>query len=112
MRTGKVIAEVLRAFCVLGLIFLNFGHSAAVFAGDAPAVTSVITDWCGSPDHPPDHVPCHACRIGSAADLPPPPTVAMACGLVATVRYDAGLALETRRATWGLPLSRGPPALA
>lgn len=68
----------MRALCVLTLLFLNFGHVAPVSAGDLPLGVSsyAAATICQEPaqdDPQTHHAPCHACRIGAGADLPPPP---------------------------------------
>ncbi len=64
--------ETLLALLVLALAFLNFGHVSVSQGGGFRVVPDA---WCGNPLLPdsPDHSPCHACRIGSGADLPPVP---------------------------------------
>ena len=70
-RTGL---ELLRALCVLALVFLNFGHQP-VFAAPAPGdvLTALASQsFCGEPmADKSEHAPCHACRIGAGAALPP-----------------------------------------
>ena len=74
LRRGIVARETLLALLVLALAFLNFGHTNIVFASGGRLVLTTES-WCGNPLIPVagDHVPCHACRIGQAADLPPQP---------------------------------------
>ena len=78
--------EVVRAICVLALLFLNFGHAQPVpvaYSADlTPYVMSeqAYADYCqqnGQDDPQAHHAPCHACRIGTGADLPPTPCVAV-----------------------------------
>ena len=81
--------EMLLALLVLSLAFLNFGHSSVAFASDGHVVVTG-TSFCGNPLTPDaaDHVPCHACRIGNAADLPPAPAaVAPVAFAVTPVAY-------------------------
>ena len=82
---GQNLREVVRAICVLALLFLNFGHaqtiSVAYSADLTPYVMSeqAYADFCeqtGQGDPQAHHAPCHACRIGAGADLPPAPCVA------------------------------------
>ena len=81
--------EVVRALCVLALLFLNFGHAqAAPTLPHGTLLTAAVdTSFCGDPAEPPgSHSPCHACRIGSAADLPPEPcAIALPQPLVAAI---------------------------
>jgi hypothetical protein len=70
----RPLAEVLRALCVLALVFLNFAHQPAMAAPTAEDVLTVAANqsFCGAPVADDEgHAPCHACRIGSGADLPP-----------------------------------------
>jgi len=70
-RTGT---EILRALLVLALIFLNFAHQPAMAASTAGDVMTLVASqsFCGEPIADDNgHAPCHACRIGSGADLPP-----------------------------------------
>jgi hypothetical protein len=71
-----ILREALLAALVLALVFLNFGHNTA-FAG---AGYDVESSWCGDPlsPDPVAHAPCHACRVGEGAALPPPPLAAIA----------------------------------
>src|SRR4051794_14855873 len=72
-RLGRIVArETLLALLVLALAFLNFGHVSISTAGQFNLTPD---SWCGDPLLPdaPNHSPCHACRIGGGADLPPQP---------------------------------------
>ena len=74
MSGARTAAETLRALLVLALIFLNFAHQPAMAAPSAGDVMSVVASqsFCGTPIADDEgHAPCHACRIGSGADLPP-----------------------------------------
>lgn len=73
-RGGIVARETLLALLVLALGFLNFGHTNIAFASGGRLVLTTESS-CGNPLIPVtgDHTPCHACRIGQAADLPPAP---------------------------------------
>lgn len=73
LHLGRLIGrETLLALLVLALAFLNFGHVSVSHGGGFRVVPDA---WCGDPLLPdsPEHSPCHACRIGSGADLPPVP---------------------------------------
>ena len=106
------LRETLLALLVVALVFLNFGHVAVTASGDFRVTPD---SWCGDPLLPdsPDHSPCHACRIGSGADLPPAPAGIEPVNFVALpVAYFApavvfDLPVQARPAQ-----PRGPPALA
>ena len=80
MRNGTfqhpAIRDTLLALLVLGLTFLNFGHTNIAFAAGGRLVVTT-TSVCGNPFLPAsgDHAPCHACRNDIFADLPPPAPV-------------------------------------
>lgn len=110
--TRPYLRETLLALVVVALTFLNFGHVAVTASGDFHFTPD---SWCGDPllPDPLQHSPCHACRIGSGADLPPPPAAAEPIAfVVAPVAYVDAIA------PIGLPVHaqpiqpRGPPALA
>lgn len=74
--TKTAMLDLVRAIGVLALLFLNFAHlPPAAAASLQPALTAGLdTGFCGDqPADPARHAPCHACRIGAGADLPPPP---------------------------------------
>jgi hypothetical protein len=105
--------ELLRALCVLALLFLNFAHTP-VSAGplSGPLVTTTAdASFCGDPlDGPGDHAPCHACRIGGAADLPPPvPTPCPPHALV-MAGYAIDPVLGDLHTPWRPGSPRAPPA--
>lgn len=110
--TGRMLLrEALLALLVLSLVFLSFGHPAA--AREGYGVASDDTSWCGDPIAPTDlsHTPCHACRIGEGAALPPMPVEAEAvCFAQAAVVYaEPALALDVfAPPTFANP--RAPPA--
>jgi hypothetical protein len=104
--------ETLLAALVLALVFLNFGHVA-------PSLGNTLaygdgSSFCGDPLTPgdPHHAPCHACRIGAGADLPPQP------GCIEPVSFAelaAGGPVPAFLPVLSLPTSvaqpRGPPEL-
>ena len=103
--------ETLLALLVVALTFLNYGHASVSAAGHFQVTPD---SWCGDPLLPdsPDHSPCHACRIGGGADLPPP------CADIEPVSYIvAAIVYAPPRIALDLPLRsrpaqpRGPPAL-
>jgi len=104
--------EVLRALCVLALIFLSFAHAPVTAATSGSDVLTAALDmsYCGDlPDDPKAHVPCHACRIGSGADLPPPCAIALPIAVVADVAYGAMPSLNLPAAPPNSFDARGPP---
>jgi hypothetical protein len=104
MSGTRTMLELVRAFCVLALLFLNFAHQPAFAAQSAGDVLSVVASqsFCGTPiGDDQGHAPCHACRIGGGADLPPvcavprgPLPVALRLtgirAVLAVVRFDPG----------------------
>ena len=105
--------EVLRALCVLALIFLSFAHTPVTAATAGPDVLTAALDmsYCGDlPDDPKAHAPCHACRIGGGADLPPPCDIALPVAVVvASVAYGATPSLSLPAAPIHSFNARGPP---
>ena len=103
--------ETLLALLVLSLAFLNFGHSSVAFASDGHVVVTG-TSFCGNPLMPDaaDHVSCHACRIGNAADLPPPPVLVVPVAFaVAPVAYAAPVTATGTRSALTAARPRAPP---
>ena len=101
--------ETLLALIVLALAFLNFGHSSISIGGEFRLVPDA---WCGDPLLPnsPDHSPCHACRIGSGADLPPAPArAAPVVFAVSLVVYAAPLLIDEAVAHRFFASPRAPP---
>jgi hypothetical protein len=70
----SMMRESLLGLLVLALLGLNFGHVSVGFGGELRIVPDA---WCGDPLLPdsPAPSPCHACRLGSGALLPPVPPV-------------------------------------
>jgi hypothetical protein len=68
--------DVVRALAVLAVVFLSFAHAPVVASGGAHDVLTAAVDlsFCGDAPSGDDgtHAPCHACRIGGGADIPPP----------------------------------------
>ena len=103
--------ETLLAVLVVALTFLNFGHVSVSASGDFRVTPD---SWCGSPLLPdsPDHSPCHACRIGGGADLPPPASVVEpVLFIVAPVAYANLAAVAVAGAHVQSAFARGPPPL-
>lgn len=69
--------DMLRALCVLALVFLVLGHKpvlAQPFDADAGYAITSLNSFCGdAPDGQAGHAPCHACRLFTGLDLPPAP---------------------------------------
>lgn len=105
--------DVLRAALVLALVFLSFAHTpVAASAGHPDALTAAVdASWCGdAPDGDSKaHAPCHACRIGAGADLPPPCDIPLAPVTVADVAYGALPILHLPAEPLGHATARGPP---
>jgi hypothetical protein len=68
--------------------------------------------YCGDPleGGKTQHAPCHACRIGGGADLPPPCPVAPPVLDAAVLSYDAVESLVPPHRGAPTPFARGPPA--
>jgi hypothetical protein len=117
MLTGRIssrplLRDTLLALLTVALIFLNFGHAAVSASGDFRITPD---SWCGDPLLPnsTDHAPCHACRIGGGADLPPPPaSVEWVAFVVLEVSYFAPVAAMDVPVHARPAQPRGPPALA
>lgn len=104
--------EGVRALLVLALIFLSFAHTPVALASAGPDTLTAALDmsYCGDvPDDPQAHAPCHACRIGGGADLPPPCTVATPVVVVADVAWGAMASLSLPAAPPRSFDARGPP---
>jgi hypothetical protein len=109
--SGLILREALLALLVVALVFLNFGHVAVQASGE---LHYTAESWCGAPAAPdsPAHAPCHACRIGQGADLPPPCGVAEPVLFATTPVVYAAPALDPPAPQTIRPaLARGPPAL-
>lgn len=105
--------EVLRALCVLALIFLSFAHAPVTAAVAGPDILTAAVDlsYCGDlPDDPRAHAPCHACRIGGGADLPPPCGFAVPVAIVADLAYGSMPVLVPPATSFRPFDARGPPA--
>jgi hypothetical protein len=112
---GQIGSELVRALVVLALIFLSFAHVAPVQAAPSAFALTVTVDaaWCGDAqdDGTLAHAPCHACRLGSAADLPPPLQLPLAVRTVATTQYGPVPVLHLPGEPLGAASARGPPLL-
>ncbi len=116
-----IFVELVLALLVLALVFFNFGHAGgtdlragANIAFDLAAAPTAAADLCGkAPDgHAGFANPCHACRTGDAADLPPAPDCAEPA-FVALATLYAPLAATPVHAPHlrERPPGRGPPLL-
>lgn len=92
--TGAMVKDAMRALLVLALVFFNFAHapvSAAVGYDRElrpyllPAGTVAVDCGDMEEDEGLAHAPCHACRIGAAADLPPTPGSCLSVRLLASI---------------------------
>lgn len=115
MTTSRTIAEILRALCVLALLFLNFAHQPVAVQAASGDVLSIATTlgFCGTPpgDDKSNHAPCHACRIG-IADLPAPAQVPLGPCAVTAFTYGALPVLSLPARYIGPQTARGPPVLS
>ena len=112
-----LLADLMRALAVLGLVFLSFAHTPlSVSASIADEVAGIAAgDFCVGHGTIPAHkapANCEACRIASGIDLPPPPPQ-----LSAPQALDAGCPVaadtQVRGGIQGPPLgARAPPFLA
>ncbi len=103
--------EIILALAVLALTFLNYGHVTVTASGDFQITSD---SWCGDPIAPSssDHAPCHACRVGSDADLPPPSgCIEPVAFAVAPVAYLAPSAVPELPLRARPAQPRGPPPL-
>jgi hypothetical protein len=109
------LREVVRALCVVALVFLNFGHAPLALAGGEFAVTPQASMFCGDPIDSPEGAkgnPCQACRIGASADLPPPPGgTALAFRRASYIAYEVHAAPARDLRCFGAGGPRAPPAI-
>lgn len=95
---------------VVGLTFLNFGHTSAVFAAGGRVVVTA-TSVCGDPLSTSigDHFACHACRATSAI-VPPAPAGVLPVIFSHTALDYAELTVNATISTHALAAQpRGPP---
>ncbi|MFY8031493.1 MAG: hypothetical protein ACOVO5_06655 [Devosia sp.] len=111
----RAAMEVVRALCVLALLFLNFAHQPTPAAATPGDVLSLATtqSFCGDPadDGKAAHAPCHACRIDGGADLPTPPRQPLPLCELAELSYGALPVLALPDRPVGPHSARGPPRL-
>jgi hypothetical protein len=110
---AELARDIASALAVLALVFLSYAHQPVSVAPHQDLLTAAVTaDFCGGvPVGEQTHAPCHACRIGGGADLPPP------CGgLIHLPAVAEPAVVEAAVAAWvvapsDVPPARGPPAL-
>jgi hypothetical protein len=108
----QIGSDIACAFVVLALVFLSFAHTPVSAAAPHDVLTAAVDQsWCGdAPDSDGKaHAPCHACRLGAAADQPPPCDFALPARLVATVAYGALPVLHLPAKPLTQYAARGPP---
>lgn len=91
--TGPMVKDAMRALLVLALVFFNFAHAplAATVGYDRELQPYLLPSGaafvdCGDvQDDGLAHAPCHACRVGGAADLPPASGSCLSAPLIAGI---------------------------
>jgi hypothetical protein len=107
MVTGRqVMVELLRALCVLGLLFLNLAHVPAATAGDGGVLCGPAADAGHGPG---DQEPCPACRLTEAGCVLPPVIGTALVRDAVAVGYDAPVVLPQQRGSVAHAWARGPP---
>lgn len=108
--------ETVLALLALALFFFNFAHAVPATAYDAALTPYLVSAGAGPDDclgdgtDGADHAPCHACRIGEGAVLPPAPGGALlARRISARVGHKRRRVPFARGRTPGTHLPRGPP---
>jgi len=109
-------SDAARALVVVALVFLSFAHTPGAAAAHAGNVLTAAVDssFCGGlpAGDGAGHAPCHACRIGGGADLPPPPCLPEAAPVAAApVSYVRVVVRVAAAATHDSARPRAPPAL-
>ena len=105
--------DVVRALCVVALVFLNFGHVPLAVGGESVAVAAAHS-FCGHPIDGPGsgkQGECQACRLGASAALPSPPCAVLAPEVAHQVHYVPHRPAIVLRAVWRSAAQRAPPAL-
>ncbi|MEO5805877.1 hypothetical protein [Devosia sp.] len=121
MGQRMIIGEVVRALCVLALLFLNFGHAQAVQVAYTTDLTpyvlsdqavAIVCQQTGQDNPELHHQPCHACRIGGSADLPPAPCLALPAFVMVAAAAHAPAPQPVGRVAYARTTSpRAPPIL-
>ena len=104
--------ELMRALCVLALLFLSLAHAPLTVPATGPGTLTAVVEasYCGDqPDDGKAHAPCHACRIGGGADLPPPCGLMLPTALTADVAYGAMPVLSLPAQAQAAYAARAPP---
>jgi len=103
------LRELVRALCVVALVFLNFGHMSLAIGGEYAAELQA-SSFCGDPISPSDTKagPCQACRIGDGAVLPPAPEIAVSLA-TAPAHYLAAPSFEWTPGSRSRAQPRAPP---
>lgn len=114
MTRRVALLEVVRALAVLAIVFLNFAHVPVASA--SPYGAWAVTDagsYCGDPleDGKTQHAPCHACRVGGGADLPPPCPELVPPLSASVLRYVVPTVPTTLTRAPAAVFARGPPAV-
>jgi hypothetical protein len=111
-----LVRDIAKALAVLALVFLSYAHQPAgvSHALEHDVLTAAVTaSFCGdAPTDGQSHAPCHACRIGGGADLPPPCEGLLHLPTVAEPAFAESAAVAFVVAPPDIPEARGPPALA
>lgn len=116
-RPLRHLAEIVRALAVVALVFLNFGPGLSQAAPhghaavEAPCSDAHIGHGTGHSDH--HDFPCHACRSGDVAVLPPQDvSIDLDLAVADEMVFAAPPALLQGRAPPYTGSPRGPPAEA
>lgn len=111
---ATIVRDLVAALVVLSLVFLSYAHQPVGAASlDQDVLTAVVSaDFCGDSPADSSHAPCHACRIGGGADLPPPCGGIVHLPLVGEPTFPELAAAPFVVAPPDIPEARGPPGLA
>ncbi|MGN6490158.1 MAG: hypothetical protein ACTHLT_20355 [Devosia sp.] len=111
---AELLRDIARALAVLALVFLSYAHQPVSVAAQHATLSAAVTaDFCGGvPADSQSHAPCHACRIGGGADLPPPCEGLLHLPAVAGPAFPPLAVAAFVVAPPDIPDARGPPALA
>jgi hypothetical protein len=118
--TKAMVKDAMRALLVLALVFFNLAHAPASAAVGYDSelqpyllpTGAAFVDCGDAQDDGPAHAPCHACRIGGAADLPPAPGSCLSAPLMAgVVAYSVRTDHRTHAILPHSGKPRAPPAV-